>query len=195
MARSTDPNVGAKIRAVREAKGLSLRALAECCGLSVNAISLIERAENSPTVSSLHLLAKALAVPITEFFQDESDLLAVHTPSDRRLLYQRAGIVMESLGIGLQDQQLQPFLIKVGPGCGNTEPVTHPGQEFVHCLDGEVEYRLGSEVYRLRPGDSLLLDAARPHSFGNATDLPATILVVFHSAAHADLGRERHMRL
>ncbi len=194
MSRSTNPNVGTQIRAIREASGLSLRALAERCGLSLNAISLIERGENSPTVSSLHSLAKALEVPITEFFKDESRLPVVHTIRDRRLRYQRAGIAMESLGLGLQDQRLQPFLITIEPGCGNTEPVTHPGQEFVHCLDGELEYRLGSQIYRLRPGDSLLLDAAQPHSFGNLTDSRATILIVFESSTNPELGRERHMQ-
>jgi transcriptional regulator with XRE-family HTH domain len=195
MMKAAAPNVGASIRAIRENKGLSLRALAERCGLSVNAISLIERGENSPTVSSLHLLAGALAVPITEFFQDESRLSAVHTRHDRRLLYRRSGVAMESLGLGLRDQQLQPFLITVEPGCGNTDPVSHPGQEFVHCLDGEIQYRLDAETYSLGAGDSLLLDAGRPHSFRNVGAAQATILVVFQSAENPELGRERHMRI
>lgn len=61
-------NVGQRIRRLREQRQLSLRALARLCGLSTNAISLIERGENSPTVSSLHALATALGVSITDFF-------------------------------------------------------------------------------------------------------------------------------
>jgi transcriptional regulator with XRE-family HTH domain len=188
------PNVGAKVRAARESKGLSLRALAGRCGLSLNAISLIERGESSPTVSSLHLLAQALAVPITEFFHEENRLAAVHTRGNQRLGYRRTGLSMESLGLGLRDQQLEPFLITVEPGCGNTEAVTHPGQEFVHCLSGEITYRMGAETYRLRRGDSLLLDATHPHSFQNTTGRRTTILVVFQSAVRPELGRELHLR-
>ena len=57
--------VGQCIRELRTKKSLSLRALAELSNLSTNAISLIERGDNSPTVSSLHSLATALNVPNT----------------------------------------------------------------------------------------------------------------------------------
>lgn len=192
--KTTIPNVGAQIRTIRTATGLSLRALAESSGLSVNTISLIERGENSATVSSLHLLAEALGVPITEFFQHEDRLVAVQTKRDGRLLYQRGGVTMESLGLGLRDQQLQPFLITVEPGCGNTDAVTHPGEEFVHCLAGDIKYRSGRESYRLEPGDSLLLDATRPHAFQNTASTASVFLVVFQSGVSPELGRERHLQ-
>ncbi len=51
MTKQAEPNVGQRIRTIRERQRLSLRALAERSGLSFNAISLIERGENSPTVS------------------------------------------------------------------------------------------------------------------------------------------------
>lgn len=193
--RSATPEVGSRIRAIRERSRLSLRALAERCGLSVNAISLIERGENSPTVSSLHLLSRALGVPIVEFFQEVNDSSVVHTPRDLRVLYRRRGVVMEGLGLGLAGQQLQPFLIALEPGHGNNEAVTHPGQEFVHCLKGRIEYHVGSDTFRLGPGDSLLLDAARPHHFRNTSSAPARILVVFQTAmeTEGELGRLRHM--
>lgn len=191
--QQTVPNVGLRIRALREQRRLSLRALAERCNLSVNAISLIERGENSPTVSSLHLLATALGVSITDFFQDDHELNTVLVRHDRRLTYERHGVAMESLGFGLRNQQLEPFLITVEPDAGNDEPVTHPGQEFVYCLEGEVEYHVAGERYQLKAGDSLLLEAARPHYFCNPTQTPATILVVFQAAESGHLARQRHL--
>ena len=193
MTDQAAPNVGLRIRAIREQRRLSLRALAERCNLSVNAISLIERGENSPTVSSLHLLATALGVSITDFFQEDDERSTVFVRRDQRLAYQKSGVAMESLGYGLRNQQLEPFLITVEPGAGNDEPITHPGQEFVHCLQGEVEYQVGGERYRLQAGDSLLLEAVRPHYFRNTAQAPATILVIFQTAESSHLARQRHL--
>jgi len=102
----TTSDVGRQIRGIRERRGLSLRGLAQRCGLSVNAISLIERGENSPTVSSLHQMATALDVPITDFFEDPHQQPVIFTPPDARLRTGANGVLLESLGIGLRDQQL-----------------------------------------------------------------------------------------
>ncbi len=188
------PNVGPRIRAIREQRELSLRALAARCDLSVNAISLIERGENSPTVSSLHTLASALGVQITDFFEDARDRAVVFVQLDKRLSTQGNGLVMESLGIGLLNQQLEPFLITVEPTIEDeNDPIVHPGQEFVYCLDGEIEYRVGSQPYHLTPGDSLLFEATQPHSFRNISGAPATVLLVFQAIEGGHLARQRHL--
>ena len=66
----TKGSVGNKLRTVREERGLSQRELAQRAGVSTNAISLIERDENSPSVSTLQNLAGALNVKMSYFFDD-----------------------------------------------------------------------------------------------------------------------------
>jgi transcriptional regulator with XRE-family HTH domain len=194
MVAQTTPNVGLRIRSLREQQGLSLRALAERCGLSINAISLIERGENSPTVSSLHLLATALRVPITDFFEEDHEQATVFIRPEHRLSSQANGIKMESLGVGLRHQQLEPFLMTVEPGAGNIDvPITHPGEEFAHCLKGAIEYRVGDQRYALEASDSLLFQATQPHCFRNKTGLPAILLIVFQAGEDAHLARQRHL--
>ena len=85
MAMQIEPEVGARLRILREQRGLSLRELAERCDLSFNAISRIERGENSPTVSTLHQLANALSVSITAFFEAGHEEATVLIRRDRRL--------------------------------------------------------------------------------------------------------------
>lgn len=190
------PNVGPRIRAMREQRGLSLRALAERCSLSINAISLIERGENSPTVSSLHMLATALGVKITDFFEEAHEHAVVYVPRDQRLMTRGNGLVMESLGIGLRNQQLEPFIVTVDPGAGSSGvSIVHPGQEFAHCLQGDILYQVGDQSYHLGPGDSLLFDATQPHYFRNAGNLPARVLLIFQAAEGGHLARQRHMDL
>jgi transcriptional regulator with XRE-family HTH domain len=194
MMEPPEPKVGQRIRTLREQQGLSLRSLGERSGLSINAISLIERGENSPTVSSLHMLATALRVSITDFFQDEHEQAVVLVRAADRLRSQAAGIKLESLGIGLRNQRLEPFLFSLEPGAGNLEqPVTHAGEEFVHCLEGTVEYCVGDRVYELEAGDSLLLQASQPHCFHNPREAPARLLLVFNADEGSHLARRLHL--
>ena len=196
MAENPEPNVGLRLRSLREQQGLSLRALAERCGLSINSISQIERGENSPTASSLHRLATALNVPITDLFQEEARQTIVFVKLDQGLRSQSSGVVMESLGIGLHNQQLEPFRITVQPGIGNTEdPISHSGEEFIHCLEGEIEYWIGDQIFRLKQGDSLLFDATQGHAYYNPTQNPAKVLMVYKVIRDRSLVQQLHMEV
>jgi transcriptional regulator with XRE-family HTH domain len=190
------PPVGQRIRTLREQRGLSLRALAELSGLSFNAISLIERGENSPTVASLHLLATALGVAITDFFQDEQERAIVFVRADERMRSSANGIDMESLGIGLRNQEMEPFLLTILPGTSNIErPITHAGEEFVYCLQGPIEYCVDDERYLLQTGDSLLFRASLPHCFRNRWQESAQLLMVFNTGEGGHLPRRMHMEV
>ena len=190
----TKPNVGSRIRKIRESQKLSLRALSERCGLSANAISLIERGENSPTVSSLHRLATALEVPITDFFQEETRVNAIQVKHAQGLRFQNNSATIESLGIGLPNQQLEPFRMTIAPGVDNlNDPISHPGEEFVHCLEGEVKYWVGDREFILNAGDSLLFDATQPHCWKNPNQKPAAVILVFQTSQGDLSARQRHM--
>jgi transcriptional regulator with XRE-family HTH domain len=196
MAANSGPNVGARLRSMRDRQGLSLRALAERCGLSINAISQIERGENSPTVSTLHRLANALGVQITDFFQEEAKQRMVLVKQDQGFRSQSNGVVMESLGAGLFNQQLEPFRMLIQPRSGQmNDPVSHSGQEFIHCLEGEIEYTLGDRVIQLEQGDSLLFDATQLHGYCNRTDKRAALLIVFLAFQDLQLTRQLHSQV
>lgn len=188
------PNVGMRLRALREERGLTLRALAEKCGLSLNAISLIERGENSPTVSSLQRLATALNVPITDFFRGETRQTIVYVKRDQGLRAQSDGVMMESLGIGLYRQQLEPFRMIIGPGVENTaDPVSHAGEEFVYCLQGKLDYFINGQAFQLEQGDGLLFDASQPHAYCNRSGESATILLIFQASRDQPLVKQMHL--
>lgn len=187
------PNVGLRLRTFRERHGWSLRTLADRCGLSINAISRIERGENSPTVSSLHRLSTALAIPITDFFVEQSKKSAIFVKNGQGQRISNNGFVAEHLGMGLPGQQLEPFLLTVDGKCESAaSPVNHPGEEFVHCLVGEVVYCVSDQTFHLRSGDSLLFEAMQPHYWRNEMPEPAVLLLVFQAAQDNSLARQRH---
>lgn len=194
MESGSPTDVGRRIRALRERQELTLRAVAERCGLSVTAISQIERGENSPTVASLHLLAGALGVAITEFFRPDDGHQAIYIPAGGRMKVESGGVRMENLGFGLPYQQLQPFLVTVEPGAGNADqPVSHTGEEFIFCASGELVYTVGGDEYHLRAGDSLLFESARPHHFVNPAAGPATFLLLFLARGGQSLAQQVHL--
>ncbi|MBU1749342.1 MAG: cupin domain-containing protein [Chloroflexi bacterium] len=178
------PEVGARVRVMRQQRDLSLRALAELCELSPNTISLIERGESSPSVSTLHRLATALDVPITMFFEKQAQKVdVILTRVNERLRSESASVLLESLGSGLQNQTLEPFLVTLKPGASSGEQgMVHAGHEFVYCLQGMIEYQVADQICQLTEGDALLLEAQSPHHWCNLGDDSAVFLLVFQTA-------------
>lgn len=191
-----DANVGQRIKQLRSQRGWALRSLAKKCGLSANAISLIERGENSPTVSSLRGLAQAFNVPISDFFQEDHNKTCVYVKNGQGIRIQNKDAELESLGFGLQTQQIEPFRMTIDPHSEVfCDSITHPGQEFVYCLSGQVEYSVERETYQLDPGDSLLFDAMSQHSWRNKTSEPASVLLIFQAYQDRHLAQQRHLEV
>jgi transcriptional regulator with XRE-family HTH domain len=196
MIEEGDIHVGQRIRMIRNLKGFSLRDLASKSDLSTNAISRIERGVNSPTVASLRRLANGLDVHVTDFFKERVDEETVFVKQGQGLRYNAVGAVIESLGTGIPGQNLEPFLFSVEPGHGSTsDTYTHPGEEFVHCVEGRIEYRVSNQIYVLNPGDSLLFKANQPHCFRNPLERPATLILVLQESEDEarKLARELHL--
>ncbi|HNS52332.1 MAG TPA: cupin domain-containing protein [Anaerolineae bacterium] len=195
MSEQGAPDVASQLRLLRKRRGLSLRTLAELCDLSPNTISLIERGESSPSVSTLHRLATALAVPITAFFEEQAEPVhAVLTRAGERHRSGNAHVLLESLGTGLAEQALQPFMVTMEPGANSgPQPIVHGGQELVFCIQGDLEYEVAGRPYRLAGGDALLFDARLPHRWSNPGTHPTAFLLVFGEAG-ASQPAEQHLR-
>ena len=195
MNKQQLPEVGLRVRALRDERGLSMRALAELCELSPNAISLIERGITSPTVSTLHRLAAALQVHITAFFEDRQESIQLVLSRAGERPYSGHGqTLLESLGSGLVEQIIDPFEATLQPGADSGGQVmSHAGNELVYCLQGEVEYEVMGEAYRLAAGDALLFEARLPHRWGNPGTGPARFLMVFGACQEHD-SVEQHLQ-
>ena len=150
--------VGMKIRELRNQRGYSLRALAERSGLNINTLSIVEKGKCSPSVGTLQMLAKALEVPITAFFEsDPAPVRVVFTSHKHRpeaILYNAH---MQNLGKDLAGNVVQPFIVTLEPGAGSGDRMlVHGGHEFVYCLHGKMLYVINQIVYILTPGDSVV---------------------------------------
>jgi transcriptional regulator with XRE-family HTH domain len=173
--------IGLRIRMLRKRNGLTMVELASSSGLSINTISKIERGETSPTVASLRKISTALAVPMLALFKEENEETVIFTKCDERPSTHVTGAIFQSLGAGLADQSLVPMIIVLDPKAGSNEDTySHSGEEFVFCLEGKVEYRVGNTIHQMDIGDSILFDPTQSHSFSNPKDEPAKILLIIH---------------
>ena len=196
MDNSLELNIGKRIKSLRKSHGLSMRDLAARSSLSANAISLIERGENSPTVSSLKRLSKALDVSIHELFEKNFENSVVHIKHSEGMYIKKANFEIESLGYGLPNQKIEPYHMIINPGVDTSSKViTHPGQEFVYCLSNEINYFIGGRQYKLSTGDSLLFNAQCPHGWCNPNTEKVELLLVFYSHNNSHLAHQRHMQV
>lgn len=67
---------GADVRRLRKARGLSLERLAEKSGLSTNYVASLETKARDPSLSTVHAIAKALGVPLSELVKDRSSAIS-----------------------------------------------------------------------------------------------------------------------
>jgi len=188
------PDVGAKVRTLRQRRGLSLRELAERSTLSVNTISLLERGLMAPSIVTLQKLAMALGVKITFFFEEPEAREVIFTKASQRPRAWGTGVLMENLGSGLANQSVELLFIQLEAEARSGEqPVAHTGHEFVLCLAGKIEYEIGGRHYRLEEGDSLLFEARLPHRWHNPSDDLATAILVFQAAEGREESVQRHL--
>src|SRR2546428_945141 len=86
LVRDPSPLVGRRIRALREAHGLSLRDLAERSGVSAPMLSQVERGDTSPTLSVAQKIAAGLDLSLSVLLRlDEPQHVVVVRRADRRI--------------------------------------------------------------------------------------------------------------
>lgn len=191
---ATPIGVGARVRALREARSWSIRELAETSGLAMNTLSLIENAKTSPSVSTLQQIAHALEVPLSAFFESGAPpTRVVHTPASRRVPVTFAHGTLADLGAGLTHRAVQPFFVTLAPHAGSgTQPTLHTGYEFVYCLKGRVTYIIQDRAYLLQAGDALVFEAHLPHHWQNVESDPSEVLIVLYPTEAREHSAEHH---
>ena len=156
-----------RIRKLRQGSGLTVTAAAKKADLTKSALSKIETAQISPPISTLIRIAKALSVPLVEFFVDEENNPAyVFTPKNTgKAVSQKGsqfGYHYEALALSKRDKNVEPFILTIEPGDPPGE-FFHKGQEFIYMLTGVMDFTIGENTYRMRAGDSIYFDSEVKH--------------------------------
>src|SRR4051794_21790903 len=175
LAAAADPiPVGPRVRALREAMGLSLRDLAQRTGVSAPMLSQVERGETSPTLAVASRIASGLELTLSQLLRlDEADGVTVVRSAERRKggadnpghSYEILTPPLPGQRAEVSEHVLHP---KAGTGGPGDPPIHEPGsRETAVVTHGNVRLVVGEANYDLDTGDSVTFDADLPHRFEN----------------------------
>jgi len=179
------PVIGERVRALREASGLSLRDLAERSGVSAPMLSQVERGDTSPTITVAARIALGLELTLSQLLRlDEGGTVTIVRPGQRR----RGGSarrrhtyeVLTAPRPG-QRAELSRHTLAAGgsTGAADDPPMHEPGsRETAFVESGSVVLVCDGQRHQLDAGDCVTFDADLPHHFENPAGEPAVFLAV-----------------
>jgi len=186
--------VGATVRRLRAAQGLTLAELAGSADISPAMLSRLEHGDVSPSLDTLAALAEALGTSCAALLRDPDPV-----SSDAQLV--RKGEGLEVLRRGTRRghtyhllasdrgprKSFEPFLVTLTDKSELFPEFEHAGQEFIHILEGSLRYRHGPETYLLKPGDTLTFRGDVPHGPVKLLKTPIRMLsVIVYSGSDRD---------
>ena len=129
---ATQLELGARIRAIRQARQLTLRDVSERAGVTESFLSQVERDVTSPSIATLQRIARALDLSIAQLFAEEPETgRVVRREARRQVAYPGLKSIDEFLTSNMAGR-LQVILSTIQPGGGTgAEPYTHDSDEEV----------------------------------------------------------------
>lgn len=183
--QADDIVVGPRVKALREAMGLSLRDLAERSSVSAPMLSQVERGETSPTLSVAAKIAKGLDLSLSQLLRlDETHHVVVVSKDQRRQgagtskghNYEMLTPPLPGQRVALSEHTLKPGASTGGEG---DKSIHEPGsRETVLLQQGELDLVIDGDRRSLTEGDSVTFDADLPHHFENPGKTETTFLAV-----------------
>lgn len=166
--------LGRNVAAARTAAGMTLSVVAERSGLSPAYISQIESGAANPTVTTLVKVAAALAMTVEELMGVTSSPAPTHEGFAARITPVPL-VAVAPTGNGIWDltaagsSQLVSRLVR-GPAGDHSQPISHPGEEFLTVLSGRCRIVIGGLTRELSRFDSCHLSASEMHQITEASE-------------------------
>ena len=169
-------NLGRRIRAAREDKGLSAGDLAEKAGCGEEYLEWVEDGQVEPPVALLLRLSGVLGLDSGAFLKDDDPEPRRMEATKRTEHYSYQNLTPES-----KDNHLMAFAVSIPPrtpheGVG----YKHEGEEFVYVVSGHVEVTVGQDRQVLGPKESIHFKSSLDHHLANPSDTAAEMLVILY---------------
>ncbi|EPX77827.1 helix-turn-helix domain-containing protein [Litoreibacter arenae] len=173
--------LGADLRALRKARGLTLSELAETMDRSVGWLSQVERDKSEPSITDLRHMAKALDVSVSSLFRQDAVVaeeqgFVVRAGSRRPIGSREAGLVEELLSPDLTDD-FEVVHSTFEPFSEIADPVCRPTQEVGYVIAGRLDLWVAGRTFTLNVGDSFRV-RGEPFRWMNPYPTPAVVIWV-----------------
>ncbi len=167
-------DLGRRLKAFRQKRGLSQTELAKLVGVTPSTISQVESNQIYPSLPALVTMAEVLAVDLASFFEERPEARGgqVFTAADA------VPVKLTGLPEGSGSARLlhpvdfaakaEPYLIEINPK--ETLPghfFFHKGEELGYLLSGRLQMISGKETHTLKPGDLVYLTTDLPGQWRN----------------------------
>ena len=157
--------IGAKIKDLRVAKGLTQEELADRSELSKGFISQLERDITSPSISTLEDILQCLGTSISEFFAGDEKKKQVVFKDEHYFEKKDDDLknLVEWIIPNAQKNIMEPIRLTLEAG-GSTYPDNpHEGEEFGYVLKGEIVIHLGRAEHKAKTGESFYYIPDKEH--------------------------------
>jgi transcriptional regulator with XRE-family HTH domain len=172
--------LGADLRSLRKARGLTLEALSRALGRSVGWLSQVERDISELAREDLEALAKVLDVPVSLFASADAPSAEegrIVRKDARRAIGERVpGLVEELLSPDLTDE-FEVVHSTFLPGAQSDGLVSRDTAELGFMITGKLDIWLGADAFTLSEGDSFRL-RGETLRWANPYDAPAVLVWV-----------------
>lgn len=174
-------SLGADLRALRKARGMTLQALASRLGRSVGWLSQVERDLSEPSIDDLRQICREMRISISTLFSKanaspEEEGVIVRRNMRRRLGSREAGLIEELLSPDLTDD-FEVVHSTFLPNAKCHAEHSRPTQEVGYVVSGRLCLRIGARCFSLAPGDSFRV-RGEPMHWSNPHDEPAVVIWV-----------------
>ena len=178
--------IGKRIKALREQKGLSLDELSHMTGFDVEFLSNIETNQVQPQLGTVIKLSKALDSAFSRLISGTGDRIYSITRKQEQKIVSRSTsqkgkkqvYIYKSLAPEVKGRHMEALIVQLEEN-PDKEVSIHDGEEFIYVLDGVVALNIGEETFDLNPGDSAYYLSTTPHLVASKKG-QATILAVLY---------------
>ena len=166
-----------RLKALRNARGLSLDGLGERAGLSPSTISRVETGKRALGLDVLVALANALDISLDALLDPGGGDDVVIRPEPR------SGPGVITWELSRPTGSMHAVKQRIDPSRPRREPQVHPGYDWFFVLSGRIRLTLGDRIISVEAGEAAEFDTMVPHLF-EADGGPAEIISIFDRDGH-----------
>ena len=152
-------------------------------GVTPSTISQVESNLIYPSLPALLKMAEVLAIDVSSFFQETSDVKKrLVFPGAEAMEVRFSEVPEGSLAARLLtpvdfDAKAEPYLIEIQPNKSlSSHFFIHKGEEIGYLLSGKLQVKLEKAAYTLRAGDVVYLTSEMPTEWKNPGPSVAKLL-------------------
>ncbi len=178
--------LGARIRTIREEKGLTLAELSKLTGFDVDFLSDIEANKVQPQLGTVIKLSKALDNAFGRIISGVGNQLYSITRKDEQRTVSRATskkgqkqiYAYKSLAPEVKGRHMEALMVQLEEAADEDVSI-HEGEEFIYVLSGVVSLKIGGESFDLEPGDSAYYLSTTPHLIASKSGKAHILAVIY----------------